>query len=399
MKPLEGVRILDMTRVLAGPYCTALLADLGAEIIKLEPLHGDDYRHIGPFFDGESALFSLNNRGKKSIALNLKEERGLQIALEIADQVDVIVENFRPGVAARIGLGPDTLRERNPGLVYCSISGFGQTGPMKDQPAYDLVVQAMSGLMAATGEEGGQPLKTGESIADLTGGLFGSWGILAALVHKGRTGVGATLDVSMYDALYSMLTTSHALHLYADKTPQRVGNRHPLSTPFGCYETSDGQVVIAVLNTAQFARFADLIEHGGIESDPRFASDTARTENEAELRTMIENWSTNRSTEAAIVDLAGIGVPCAPIWDIVQATNSDHARERGLVRNVTHSKLGESPVVGQPVFFNGQKPGVDRGAPSLGAEADEVLSTFTGLTLSEIRELQDNGILSSGAGR
>ncbi|MDD9908565.1 MAG: CoA transferase [Ahrensia sp.] len=399
MKPLEGVRILDMTRVLAGPYCTALLADLGAEIIKLEPLHGDDYRHIGPFVDGESALFSLSNRGKKSIALNLKAERGLQIALEIADQVDVVVENFRPGVAARIGLGPDTLRERNPRLVYCSISGFGQTGPMKDQPAYDLVVQAMSGLMAATGEEGGQPLKTGESIADLTGGLFGSWGILAALVHKGRTGEGATLDVSMYDALYSMLTTSHALHLYADKTPQRVGNRHPLSTPFGCYETSDGQVVIAVLNASQFARFADLIGHGGIESDPRFASDTARTENEAALRAMIENWSLNRSTEAAIVDLAGIGIPCAPIWDIMQATNSDHARERGLVRNVTHSKLGESPVVGQPVFFNGQKPGADHGAPSLGAEAEEILSTFNGLTSSEIRELCENGILSSGADR
>ncbi|HET9068398.1 MAG TPA: CoA transferase, partial [Amaricoccus sp.] len=233
--PLAGIRVLDLSRVLAGPYCTALLADLGAEIIKLEPPAGDDYRHIGPFRDGESALFTLNNRGKRSLVLDLKDAADLALAREIAARVDVVVENFRPGVAARLGLGPETLRALNPRLVYCSISGFGQEGPFRDLPAYDLVVQAMSGLMAATGEEGGAPLKAGESVADLVAGLFASWSILAALVQRGATGEGATLDIAMYDALFSMLTTSHALHLHAGTLPARVGNRHPLSTPFGCF--------------------------------------------------------------------------------------------------------------------------------------------------------------------
>jgi len=229
--PLAGIKVLDLSRVLAGPYCTALLADLGAEVIKLEPPAGDDYRHIGPFRDGESALFTLNNRGKKSLVLDLKAPDDQAIAQAIAARVDVVVENFRPGVAARLGLGAETLRAANARLVYCSISGFGQQGPFKDLPAYDLVVQAMSGLMAGTGEEGGAPLKTGESIADLIAGLFASWSIMAALVQRERTGQGATLDVAMYDALFSMLTTSHALHFYAGALPQRVGNRHPLSTP------------------------------------------------------------------------------------------------------------------------------------------------------------------------
>src|SRR5690606_14259796 len=235
--PLSGIRVLDLSRVLAGPYCTALLADLGAEVIKLEPPAGDDYRHIGPFRDGESALFTLNNRRKKSLALDLKQPEDQPIARAVAARADVVAAYSRPGVAARLGLGAETLRAANARLVYCSISGFGQAGPFRDLPAYDLVVQAMSGLMAGTGEEGGAPLKTGESIADLIAGLFASWSIMAALVQRERTGQGATLDVAMYDALFSMLTTSHALHFYAGALPQRVGNRHPLSTPFGCFAT------------------------------------------------------------------------------------------------------------------------------------------------------------------
>ena len=257
--PLFGIKVLDLSRVLAGPYCTAPLADLGAEVIKLEPPTGDDYRHIGPFKDGESALFTLNNRGKKSIMLNLKRPADPELAQAFAARVDVVVENFRPGVAARLGLGAKALRKANPRLIYCSISGFGQEGPFKDLPAYDLVVQAMSGLMAATGEEGGAPLKAGESIADLIAGLFASWSIMAALVQRNTTGQGATLDIAMYDALFSMLTTSHAQHFYSGALPDRVGNRHPLSTPFGCFKTSDSQVVIAVLNSGQFQRLAALI--------------------------------------------------------------------------------------------------------------------------------------------
>lgn len=371
--PLTGIRVLDLSRVLAGPYCTALLADLGAEIIKLEPPAGDDYRHIGPFLEGESALFTLANRGKKSIVLDLKAPADLKLAQEIADRVDVVVENFRPGVAARLGLGAETLRARNPRLIYCSISGFGQEGPFKDLPAYDLVVQAMSGLMAATGEEGGAPLKTGESIADLIAGLFASWSIMAALVQRNATGQGTALDIAMYDALFSMLTTSHAQHLYSGVLPTRVGNRHPLSTPFGCFATKDGQVVIAVLNGGQFERLAVLIGKPEIAGDPRFASDSSRTENEPVLRAMIEEWSKSLTTEAAVAALSGQGLPTAPIWDIAKAATNEHAAARGLVSELPHPVLGRAPVVGQPVRFDGHKPVAGTSAPRLGGDLDEVL--------------------------
>ena len=393
MKPLQGIRVLDLTRVLAGPYCTALLADIGAEIIKLEPPAGDDYRHIGPFRDGESALFTLSNRGKRSIALNLKDPRGLEAALTLADKCDVVVENFRPGVADKIGIGAEALRARNPSLVYCSISGFGQEGPFRDLPAYDLVVQAMSGLMAATGEEGGAPLKTGESFGDLTAGLFGSWAIIAALLGKSRTGEGATLDVAMYDVLFSMLTTSHALHFYGRTVPERVGNRHPLSTPFGCFKCADGQVVIAVLNSGQFKRFAEVIGHPGLEGDPKFASDTTRTENEPELRRLIERWSGELSVENALVALAEAGLPSAPIWDIAKAGNNTHANARGLVTNLPHAVLGTAPTVGQPVLFGSEKPVSERSAPQLGGDGADILRELCGMEADAIETLRNDGIL------
>lgn len=373
MKPLKGIRVLDLTRVLAGPYCTALMADLGAEIIKLEPPSGDEYRHVGPFKDDESALFVLNNRGKKSLALDLKNPDDLTLAQRIAASVDVVIENFRPGVAARLGMGADTLRAANPRLVYCSISGFGQNGPFSDLPAYDLVVQAMSGLMASTGEDGGGPLKTGESIADLIAGLFASWSIMAALINRNATGQGASLDVAMYDALFSMLTTSHALHLYAGRVPSRVGNRHPLSTPFGCFATSDGQVVIAVLNSRQFGALTALIGATEAATDPRFVTDECRTANEPALKVMIEQWSRSLSTEQAIAALSAAGLPGAPIWDISQAADNEHARIRELVCTLPHGVLGSAPVVGQPVRFDGKKPVSATGAPQLGADREEIL--------------------------
>lgn len=371
MKPLAGIRVLDLSRVLAGPYCTALLADLGAEVIKIEPPSGDDYRHVGPFKGGESALFTLNNRGKRSLALDLKDPADLAVAQALASKVDVLVENFRPGVAARLGLGAEALRAGNPGLVYCSISGFGQDGPFRDLPAYDIVVQAMSGLMAATGEAGGAPLKTGESMADLIAGLFGSWSIMAALVNRARTGEGATLDVAMHDALFSMLTTSHALHLYAGALPARVGNRHPLSTPFGCYDTADGQVVICVLNDRQFARLADLIGAPEAAADPRFASDESRTTHEPAVKALIEAWSRALSTEAAVAALGAAGLPAARVLDIAEAAAGPQAAARGLV-----SDLGGAPVVGQPVRFDGAKPIAATPAPALGADRAAVLKAF-----------------------
>ncbi|GAA6201268.1 CoA transferase [Aquicoccus sp. SU-CL01552] len=375
-KPLDGIRVLDLTRVLSGPYCTALLADLGAEVIKLESPAGDEYRHIGPFKEGESALFTLNNRGKRSMTLDLKAPADLALAQAIAGRVDVVVENFRPGVAERLGLGAAALRAKNPRLIYCSISGFGQEGPFRDLPAYDVVVQAMSGLMAATGEEGGAPLQTGEALGDLIAGLFASWSIMAALVQRDRTGQGAALDVAMYDALFSMLTTSHALNLYAGVLPERVGNRHPLSTPFGCFTTRDGQVVIAVLNNRQFARLAELIGHPEAINDPRFASDEIRTEHEPAVRALVEGWSSQLTTKEAVAALSSVNLPTAPIWDIAQARTSEHADARGLVSDLPHPVLGHAPVVGQPVRFDGEKPLAESSAPRLGGDLEAILEEF-----------------------
>jgi CoA:oxalate CoA-transferase len=287
-----------------------------------------------------------------------------------------VVENFRPGVAARLGLGAEALRKANPRLIYCSISGFGQEGPFKDLPAYDLVVQAMSGLMAATGENGGAPLKTGESIADLIAGLFASWSIMAALVSRNATGQGTTLDVAMYDALFSMLTTSHAQHFYGGVLPGRVGNRHPLSTPFGCFRTRDGQVVIAVLNGGQFERLAGFIGKPEIAGDPRFATDSSRTEHEPALRALIEEWTGGLTTEEAVAALAAQGLPTAPIWDIAQAADNEHTAARGLVSMLAHPVLGQAPVVGQPVRFDGAKPVASAAAPRLGGDIEAVLKEF-----------------------
>lgn len=371
--PLHGLRILDLTRVMAGPFCTALLADLGAEVIKLEPPTGDDYRHIGPFTGGESALFTLMNRGKQSIVLDLKDPAAQATARAIALHCDVVVENFRPGVASRLGLGPE-LRDEKPSLIYASISGFGQSGPAAHLPAYDLVAQAMSGLMAATGEDGGGPLKVGESYGDLMAGLYSSWAILAAVNKRHMTGQGSTLDVAMFDALFSLLPTSHAVQFYAGRAPQRVGNRHPLSTPFGCFATADGQAVIAVLGDRQWAQLCALIGQPDATHDPRFATDESRTTHEPLVKAMIEDWSRGLPTDQVVAALSAAGIPTAPIQTLEQAANSEHARARDLVTDLPHPTLGTARTIGQPVRFDGLKPIAPRSAPALGADGPAILA-------------------------
>lgn len=394
--PLAGIRVFDMTRVLAGPYCTALLADLGAEVIKLEPPAGDEYRHVGPFRDGESALFQLTNRGKQSIAIDLRLPEGRALAQAIAATCDVAVENFRPGVAARLGLDAATLRAARPDMICAAISGFGQTGPWTGLPAYDLVVQALSGLMAVTGEDGGAPLKVGESFGDLAGGLFASWAILAALLRRARGGAGATLDISMHDALFSLLPTAHAQYLFAGHEPARVGNRHPLSTPFGCYGARDGLVAIAVLNDKHFAALAALIGHPGLPDDPRFATDAARTTHEPALKALIEAWLADLATDAAIAALTARGIPCAPIRSFAEAATSAQTRERALIGSADHPRLGPVPLVGQPVRFDAEKPLATTAAPGLGADAGAILARVLNLSPDRIAALQAAGIVTGG---
>jgi formyl-CoA transferase/CoA:oxalate CoA-transferase len=367
--PYEGLRVLDLSRVLAGPYCTALLADLGADVVKIEPPHGDDARHLGPFKKGESVYFAQLNRGKRSLALDLKDPADHALLLRLAERADVVVENFRPGVAARLGVGQETLRARNPRLVYASISGFGQSGPLREAPAYDLVVQAMSGLMAATGTPEGGPTRVGESLGDLVAGIFASWAIGSALFARERTGRGTYVDIAMFDALVALQVTSLSLLSATGALPGRVGNRHPVSSPFDTYPTADGSIAIAVASDAVFARFAHLVGRPGLPADPRFADDTSRTEHLAALQEITEKWSRSRTTETALAEARAAGVPCAPLWDLAQALESEQSRARGLLGTFPHPVLGPTAYLRQPVGF-GEEPPRTQAAPSPGLGAD-----------------------------
>ena len=373
-RPLDGIRVLDFTRVLAGPYCTALLADLGADIIKVEPPQGDDYRHIGPFYaDGSSALFESVNRGKRSVILDLARPDHRTIAQTLAQDADVVVENFRPGVADKLGIGAEALMALNPRLVYASISGFGQDGPNAMRPAYDIIVQAMSGIMAVTGDPAGSPTLIGESIGDVVAGLFGSWSILAALVERDRTGKGRHLDIAMLDSMMALQPIVLSRFIASGKAPQRVGNRHALSAPFGAFSASDGEFVLAVLNDKLFGTLAHLIGQPELASDPRFLTDALRLTHEGELRAAIEHWSRARTAPEAVALLIAAGVPAAEVMDTAQALASDQAKERPILQAVDHPVLGTMQVPEQPVRFKGSPRGGLNAAPRLGSETDAII--------------------------
>lgn len=364
-RPLDGLKILDFTRVLAGPYATALMADLGAEVIKVEGPGGDEYRQVGPFREGESALFQTANRGKRSIVLDLKDPADCEVARRLAARADVLVENFRPGVMDRLGLGAEALQAANPRLVYASVSGFGQTGANAARPAYDIIVQAMSGLMAQTGEPDGPPTMVGEALADVAGGLFAAWGIMVALYERDRTGRGRVVDVALFDALLSMMPTAAARILVCDQDPARTGNRHALSAPFGVYPAGQGHFSVAVLNNRLFGDFCGAIGRPELAADPRFASDEGRRENEPALAEAIAGWARDLTADEAAVRLAAAGVPASVLATTREAWASEQVRERGLHSTVVHPNLGAMTLPEQPVQFPGSARGGRRAAPGL----------------------------------
>jgi CoA:oxalate CoA-transferase len=368
-KPLDGLRVLDFTRVLSGPYCTALLADLGADVLKIEPPQGDDYRHIGPFHrDGSSALFEAVNRGKRSVVLDLSLDEHRDLALSLAAGADVVVENFRPGVADKLGIGFAAVKNRNDRVIYASISGFGQDGPNARRPAYDIVLQALSGIMSVTGDPDRAPTLIGESIADVVTGLFGSWAILAALYDRERTGRGRHVDISMFESMIALQPLVVARYLSTGKVPQRIGNRHPLSAPFGAFRAADRPFVLAVLNPKLFETLARLIERPDLIGDVRFATDPKRLEHEAELRSAIEQWSMKMTAVEAVAALVAAGVPAAEVSDIAGALDSDQAQARPALQTVIHRQLGELRVPEQPARFSDASRGGLAAAPSLGAD-------------------------------
>lgn len=395
--PLAGVRIIDFTRVLSGPFCTALLADLGAEVIKIEPPQGDDYRAIGPMRNGHSALFSVMNRNKKSLVLDLKLPEAQALAKELCVQADVVVENFRPGVAKKLGIGYDEIRAVNPRVVYASISGFGQTGPAAHRPAYDIVLQAMTGLMEATGSPDGPPTLVGEAVSDVVSGLFASWGVLAALLARERTGQGTHVDVGMLDSTLAFIATSVSRYLFTGKSPVRVGNRHPLSAPFGVYAASDGHYVLAVLNNKLFSQLCELLGRPGLAQDPRFSTDEERSQHEPALRAVIEQWSSKLTVEQVIEVLEAGAVPAAPIWNVEQALNSPQSLHRGVLQAVEDPELPGLRVPQQPLKFSGYESAAAVRAPRLGEHTDLTLNRLLGLSAEKIAELRALGVFGHTA--
>ncbi len=397
IRPLDGLRILDFTRVLAGPLATALLADLGAEVIKVEPPQGDDYRAIGPLRNGESALFSVMNRNKKSLVLDLKRPESVALVRDLAAQVDVVIENFRPGVAEKLGIGHAALCGINPKLVYVSVSGFGQTGPYASRPAYDVIVQAMSGLMEATGEPDGAPTLVGEAVSDVVAGLFASWATLAAVHQTTRTGQGQHVDVAMFDTTLSFLATSVSRYLFTGRPARRVGNRHPLSAPFGVYKARDGHFALAVLNRKLFAALAQAMGRPELGLDESLATDEQRSAREPELRAAIEAWAGQHQVADVVAQIDAAGVPVAPIWDIGQALNSPQALARGLLQPVDDERLPGLRLPTQPVRFGGAAPGRATRAPAFGDHSRQVLTSLLGWGMGGLAELRVLGVFGQPA--
>lgn len=392
---LDGVRVLDLSRVMSGPYCTAMLADLGAEVIKIErPESGDEGRAFGPFDQGVSTYFLQLNRGKKSVTIDLKSKDGVNLIKSLLQECDVLVENFRPGVMKRLGLEYDTLQQEKPNLIYTSISGFGEGSPLAKLPAFDLVIQAMSGMMSLTGQPDGPPTAVGESFADICTGMFASWGILGALFNRERTGAGTHLDISMLDSMISMLTTGLSQQLFFANDPKRVGNRHPITYPVDSFPTQDGDIVLVAFSDAAYESLCQAMGAPELVTDPRFCTNDQRNQNEAELRSIIGHWTEQYPSEIVLKKLQDASVPCAPVLSLKETLASEHVRQRQLIEKGQHKTLGEVPIVRQPVRFSENSVPQNPISPSLGEHTQAVLSDLLDLAPSKLDDLAKKGTIS-----
>lgn len=391
---LEGVRILDLTRVLAGPYASMVLADLGAEVIKVElPSSGDESRGFGPFQNGESAYFTSVNRGKKSVTIDLRQERGRDLALGLAETCDVLVENFRPGSMDRFGLGYETVHAKYPQLVYASISGFGQTGPYAQRPAYDVLIQAMGGLASITGEPNSPPVRVGSSIADLSAALFGAVGILAALQRASRTGEGQQIDISMLDCQVALLENALARYAVSGEVPQPLGSRHPAITPFQFFAVSDGHIVLAAGNDGLWRKLCTALGLLDLIEDSRFADNALRTENHAALEPLLAEVLADKTVAEWCEVLVQAGVPSGPLCDVGEVFNDEQIAAREMIVEIDHPIAGRQAMPNSPLKFSQTPIQLQRPAPLLGQHTEEVLRDMLDLRTDEITGLRADGVI------
>lgn len=397
--PLDGIKVLDLTRVLAGPYATMLLCDLGAEVIKIEqPGTGDESRNFGPFKNGFSLYFMSVNRGKRSITLNLKTQRGREIFLQLVKQCDVVVENFRPGTMQKLGLDYDTLKAVSPSLIYAACSGFGQTGPSAQQGAYDMIIQGMGGIMSITGEppspdEKRAPVRVGTSISDITAALFTTIGILSALHHRHQTGRGQLVDVAMLDSLVAVLENAVVRYFATGEVPQPLGSRHPAITPFEAFASADGYVIIAIGNDTLWEKFCEHVGRRELISDARFRTNADRTANHSELFPVLSEILRQRTTDAWIDALEKIGVPCGPINAMDKVVNHPQVQAREMITQVVHQITGAVEVPGMPIKLSETPGSVNAPAPSLGEHTIAVLTELLGMRLDEVERLRQEGVV------
>ncbi len=390
---LEGLRVLDLTRVLVGPYSTMILADFGADVIKLEmPVTGDDSRAYPPHINGESAYFMSLNRNKRSMTLNLKSVKGKEVFLDMISKVDILVENFRPGTMERLGLGYEVLKKENPRLIYAASSGFGHTGPYSKRPAYDAVVQAMGGIMSITGQLGGPPTRVGTSIGDITAGLFMTIGILTSLTHLEKTGLGQKVDVAMLDSQVAILENAIARYTAVGEIPKPIGNRHPAITPFEPFDTEDGQLMIAVGNDALWSKFCLAIEREELRDDPRFSTNPLRTANHSELRPLLASTINKKTTGAWRQVFDRSGIPNGPINSIDQVVTDPQVIAREMIVEVDHPLAGKTSLPGIPIKLS-ETPGTIREpAPLLGEHTAEILSDLLDYTPEQIKSMEEQGL-------
>jgi CoA:oxalate CoA-transferase len=394
--PLEGIRVLDLTWVLAGPFASMILNDLGAEVIKVErPPQGDVARTTAPLIDGESAYFFSINRGKKSICLDLRSERGREIFLRLVDVADVVMENFTPGTMERLGLGYETLRQRNPRLVYAATSGFGQTGPDRLRPALDVVVQGMGGVMSITGEPGGPPVRPGLSLGDIAAGLYTAIGVLAALHERYTSSQGQMLDIAMLDCQIAILENAFVRYFATGELPQPLGTRHPVATPFQAFPTADGWIVLAISWGVenQWELFCATIGRPELIDDPRFDLPHLRTQHHAELEPILIEALRQKTTAQWLAEFDAIGLPCGPLNNIAQAAAHPQVQARRMLVEVEHPRIGSLTVPDTPVKLSRTPGGVIGPPPALGQHTREVLSSLLGLSQVELDELAADGVI------
>ncbi len=385
---LEGIRILDLSRVMTGPYCSMMLADLGAEVLKIErPDRGDDTRAWGPpFLGGESAYFLSINRNKKSVTLDVKREEGRAIALELARRSDVFLENFSPGIAAGLGLGYSDVSRANPGIVYCSISGYGQEGPYRDWPAYDLILQGMGGLQGVTGESGRPPVRIGVAVADIAGGMFAAFAIVAALLRRGRTGRGERIDVSLFDSQLAWLTYMAGSYFATGRDPDRLGSKHPTIVPYESFATVDGYINVAAGNDDIFERLCKAVDRPEWARDPRFVSNPQRVENRGELEAGFAAAFAKRTTAEWLSVLRKHQVPAGPVYAIHEIAEDPQVHARGMILALDHPTAGRIRQFGIPFQTSGGQI-THTPPPTLGEHTGEVLASI-GYDSARIEELR-----------